>query len=337
MFKKPLKIGLDIGQFSLKCALLEGNSQIKALWEKEIMPERTSQDQALKEQDRPNRICALLKECPKEIPLFSQPVATALEGAGVISQYMELPPLNKSEIEVAVSSKVIKIIPFPISQVKISFFQVPPLTKTEKVTSVFWIAARKDNIDKIVKLLKGCGVTPASLETPVLPLAREFAFNHRMPKDQFYALVNVGFRWTQVVIVREGFPYFSREIPIAGKTFTYAFQMGTQSAWGEAEKYKLNYDTQGREPQIESFLQRWLDEVQKSLGFFANQLNQENTKIEQVFLSVGGAEWPGLEKRLSDYLKIPVAVDSWEQITDRTQKKHPGDFKVAVGLALEAG
>jgi len=337
MFKKPLKIGLDIGQFSLKCALLEGNSQIKALWEKEIMPERTSQDQTLNELDRTSRICALLKECPKEIPLFSQPVATALEGEGVISQYMELPPLSKNEVDLAVTSKIIKLIPFPIGQVKISFLQVPPLTKTEKVTSVFWIAARKDNIEKTVKLFNNCGLSVGSLETPVLPLAREFAFNHKMPKDQFYALVNVGYRWTQVVIVREGFPYFSREIPIAGKTFTYAFQMGTQSAWGEAEKYKLNYDARGREPQIESFLQRWLDEVQKSLGFFANRLNQENTKIEQVFLSGGGGEWQGLEKRLSDYLKIPVAVDSWEQITDRTREKHPGDFKVAVGLALEAG
>ena len=337
MFKKPLKIGLDIGQFSLKCALLEGNSQIKALWEKEIMPERASQEQALKEAEWQNRLCALLKECPKEIPLFSHPVATALEGEGVISQYLELPHLSPKELEVAVSSKIIKILPFPIDQVKVSFLQVPPLTRGERVSAVYWIAARKDYIEKALKLFKNCGVTIGHLETPVLPLAREFSDNHKVPKDQFFALVNLGFRWTQVVIVRDGYPYFSREIPIAGKSFTYAFQMGTQSSWSEAEKYKLDYQVERREPQIESFLQRWLDEVKKSLGFFANQLNQENNPVKQIYLSGGTARWKGLDARLAEYLNIPVVMDPWEQIADRTQTKHPETFKVAVGLALEAG
>jgi len=335
MFFKRLKVGVDIGASTLKCAAVEGNGKIRALWRQPIMPERTSRDQVWPEEEINRRMISLFKSCPKEIPLLSHPVDTAIEGEGIIYRYQEIPQLSKKEMDIAVPSRAIKYIPFPLDQVNISYMPVPPLNSDEKTNAVFWVAARKELVDKISDSARKWGLQIAQLETPPLALTREFARNHpHLPKENFYALLNVGYGWTQIVVVRNGYPYFAREIPIAGKDFTYAFQMGTQSTWAQAEKYKLGYDVRKRESQVESFLLRWLGEVRKSVFYFTDQISEEKLEIKQIYLSGGSAPWEGLSQRLSEFLSLPVEVDSWDQLTNESEKSTAYLFKTAIGLAF---
>ena len=337
MFKRHLTAGLDIGQHYIKVVTFNSRKgRIRELWRAELFPERQSREQILQGEKLRRRLAELLKSCQKECRTFGRSVNTAIQGEGTVYSYLELPPLSDRELEVAVPSQAIRILPFPIDQVNLSYIKVPPINTKEKKLAVFLVAAPKLMVNTMKLLLKSLNLKPESLDTPVLALTREFVRNHKLPRDQFFVLIGVGFRFTQVVVLRDGFPYYAREFDLAGRDFTYAFQMGLQTSWEEAEKYKLSYNVARKQVEIEPFLTRWVDEVKKSLGFFRVKFsNQAPPPVQSVYLSGGTAAWKGLAERLSESLNLPVTVDDWEQIPSPDEPHQGCVFKVAVGLALE--
>ena len=336
-FQKKRNIGLDIGNDAVKVAIVDAcKGVISNLWRQETVEDRQSKEQLPKEEDLVKAIHELLAVCKKECAPFKKEVSASIFGGGSICRYIELPHLKPKELAVAVPSQAIKHIPFPMEKVTLSYIQVPRISEGGDKIAVFFITEQNESISFVKKVLKQCNVEASRIESPVLALPRKFSRDHRQPKDQFVALVYIGFVSTYVIIVRGRYPYFAREISIAGRDFTYAFQMGTQSSWQEADNYKIKYDVMQREIPIEPFLSRWLDEIKKSLNFFKKQFGDESLKVEKVILSGGTAGMINLDKRTGEFLGIPVEVDHLEHLkyTGSAIEKHE-IYSVAVGLALE--
>jgi len=278
----------------------------------------------------------LLKNCKKDCPLYKSAVSTAIQGEGTVSRYIEMPRLSKKELDTAVTSQALKYIPFPMESVNLSYITVPQIEAEKNKTGVFFVAAQKKSIEYMKNILEKCGLELERIETPVMAMVRAFARNHKLPSDRFFALIHTGFRLTHLVVIRDRYPYYSREISLAGRDFTYAFQMGQQSSWEEGENYKLNYDVAECDVSIEPFITRWQKEIKKSLSFFTKQL-PGNCKVEEVYISGGSSLLKGLDKRLEEYLKIPVKIGCWDQIK-RCDKfshiKEVGIYEIATGLAL---
>lgn len=339
MFGKKIVNGLDLGAHTLKCAVVETDTGcVRELWKSDILPDRQSRDQTLTGEALSQRLAILLNLCHKECTTFKANVVTAIQGEGTVCRYLEFPPLSDPELKIAVPAEVKKFLAFPIAQTSLSYFQVP-LISSGKKGGVFVVAARKDSVEEMKILLEQCNLQVQRIETPVLALVREFVKNHDNLRNRFHVLVHVGFRLTQIVILRNGYPYFAREFSMGGRDFTYAFQMRTQSSWSEAEQYKLHYDVMSKEASIEPFLIRWLDEVKKSLSFFCRQFAKEFNDICKVCLSGATAQWTNLDKRLGEHLNLPVIVDDWNRVKPinkgRNLKEKSLIYKVAVGLALE--
>lgn len=340
MFHKHLTTGLDLGQHSVKFSLVENEiGNVLEIYEAPILPARQSREESLAGEDLKQRLTSLVKTVQKERPSFLRGVNTAIQGEGTLCRYLELPPLSPKEMEVAVPSQAMKFIPFPKGEMKISYFQVPPLSPGEKKNTIFFVAAQQSAVQELAQLLEGCGLEVQRVEIPILALVREYARNYEMPPDQFVALVNVGFRLTEIVVLREGYPYFAREFLLAGRDFTYAFQMSGQSSWEEAERHKLSYDTVLRDVAIEPALTRWMDEVKKTIVSFSGSFPGQAIAVQQVVLSGGTANWKNLSQRLSEHLELPVLASSWNRVKPR-EKTPDADksctYKVAVGLALTA-
>jgi len=124
--------------------------------------------------------------------------------------------------------------------------------------------------------------------------------------------VVTGYQRTSVVLLKGPHPYFCREFRLAGSDFTYAFQMGDQVDWPEAERRKREYDVGEKDFKVESFVQRWLGDVQRSLSYAA----QKHAQLvpTQVILSGGTALWKGLAGRLSEFLSLPVRLHQWDRL-----------------------
>lgn len=339
MFRKKISIGLDLGQYSVKFAALNpDNGRIEKLRQLQLNPDRQSREETLPGDELCRRIDRFVKDCHKEGGDCKGAVKTAIQGEDTICRYLELPPLSKKELEIAIPSQAMKFIPFPMSSISFSWLSVPPVMTGGKKNAIFFVATLKKTVEEISGTLKNCGFEISRIEVPVLPLVREFSKNYDLPKNSFQALVHVGDRFTHVVILRDRYPYYSREISLAGRDFTYALQMGSQSSWKEAEEAKKVFDAKTNDVAMEPFLLRWMAEVKKSLDFFKSQFSEVSPELTRIFLSGGSAYMKNLTQRLSEHLDLPVSVNTWNRIEgDKKDSDLAGAaaLKVAVGLAME--
>jgi type IV pilus assembly protein PilM len=332
-----LEMGFDLGQHSLKFAVVErGSGNIVSLMEFPVLPSRQAKNETLEGSDLQKWLTALVKESKKKAPMMGMDINAVVQGDWTVNQYVEFPQLPGKELDIAVESRAMKGIPFPPDKIKLDYVPVPTLDPDSTQQAVFVAAAHRDTLKKFREFLAGCGFNVKRVEPTVLPLAREFARNHKTPGDEFYALVHTGFKLTHVVILRKGFPYYAREFSLGGRDFTYAFQMGFQSSWDEAEDYKLEYDALTRDATIEPFLARWLDEVKKSTRFFKDRFPEFSPDVKKVFLSGGTAGLKNLDRVLSSHIEMPVERDGWDLLSPISRKLpgSPWQYKVAVGLTI---
>lgn len=335
MAKQKLAVGLDLGEYSLKCAVVDPNSgALHGLWQAEVFSERQSQEQRIEREILRDRLRDLLGQCENKFPGFNRQVMTSVPGE--FFRYLELPVMSAKELEVGVPFEAQKHIPFPLEEVTLNYLSVPQLIQDKKKSAVFFVAAHKEGVKALTTLLEDCGLNVERVEVPTLALSREFTRNHLKSSNEFLALVHLGFGSSRVIVIQNGYPYYTRKISLAGRDFTYGFQMSHQWSWQEAEKHKLSYDVSRREVALEPFLDRLSEEIKKSLDFFAKEFQTKEGKVSKVFLSGGTALMGGLGPYLSERLGLAVAVDSWNELQpNREQKKlEAAPYKIAMGLAF---
>ena len=286
--------GLDIGEYNVKFSIIEADGgRIRNLWHEEVMPERQSQNDALDEATLRERLETLGASVRMKFPNVKKPVSTPIQGESVVCQYLELPQVSPKELDLAVNSMARRHVPFPMESVSISYMSVPQLSRGAKRSAVFFIAVEKSAVQRMQTLVSTMGFELKRPEITPLALVREFSRNHDTPKDQFTALLHIGFRQTYFIVLRQHNPYYVRNFTPAGRDFTYAFQMGNQSSWEAAEHVKRNYNCLDRDVSVEPFLLRWLEEVKRSMEFFRTQVLSADDGVSQVFMSGGGGRVAG--------------------------------------------
>lgn len=317
--------GVDLGESSLHYAVTErGRRTVTALWSAPLPRESREEASAAPMEE----IGAALQ---RQVTPFVREVRSVIQGRDTLCGYLELPPLKPSEMGTAVSAAAARKIPWPLEEVFLTHLPLRPLDPASPKAAAFWVAVRLDAIERHRALLARAGLVATAIDVPAVALAREAGANHALPAEEFVARVHAGFRLTQVVAVREGSPYYYRDFPLAGGDFTYGVQMGAQSTWADAEIYKRAYQVQRREPAMEAFVTRWLDEVQRSLDHFGHP-------VGRVLLSGGTARMEGLAPRLAEHLGLPVEVDGWDRLRldRRVDPEAPApEYKLAVGAALQ--
>ena len=336
MFAKKIYIGLDIGHHSVKAAVTGPNKRdIIDLAEAEITPGRTLLDEKSTDEqvtDAIRRVCAQYTDKGSK---FNPSVVCALQGEGAVCRYLEIPKLDKSRQELAIQSAVIKNISFPLEEAFLNHIPVPTLTKKDSA-GIFFFAIKKSSTAKLQVLIEKSAVKIERFELPAVSLIRGFNLNHDTVTDQCTAIVHVGSSHTLMIILRNGNPYYVREFATAGRDFTYAFQMGNQSTWKEAEEHKYAYDATKKEIPIEPVLTRWMDQVKKTLTAFSKLEKSAAIAVDGVYLTGGSSNLKGLDRRLSEVLNIPVTVETWGKIKAGGDlgRRLCGAFTVALGMVL---
>jgi type IV pilus assembly protein PilM len=328
---KNVPVGLDLGAYSLKMALVvPKNGEITHLNESKL-------DVEAKDNLKP----ALL-ELKKSLELYSPvaidlPVIASIPAEDIFYRYFDFVPISSNELKTAVTAQALKHTPVPLEKIYISCLQVPQITAGKKRLAVFAAALDIEFVNSTYQMLKDCGLEVKSLIPPAMALVKEFSKNHKEEKNQFFALINIGYSATTIVITHNGYPYYARKFSLGGKDFIYAFQMAHRNTRLEAEGQMISYNVCENNVAVDPFLSKWLSEINKSFSAFHQQFSKEEIKIARIYLSGGCAQIKGLESRMTGLLKIEVKQDHWEHILPSGQELkalNPGTFKLAAGLAL---
>lgn len=338
MFGTRYQAAVDLGEESLRYAVVDPRSgTVAAAWSGLLLPARASAKESLQGAELEDRVRALVADLARTVRPFHRTVAAVVQGADTFCGYLELPPLKDAELRTAVPGAAARLLPFPLDEVVLTYVGVKPYDPAARKSSVFYLAVRQEHAARVRDVLEKVGLHPTSFTVPALALAREAAVNRPEQKGGFVALVDVGYTLTQVVVARDGQPYFFRDFRLAGADFTYALQMAAQSSWAEAEAAKRAYDATHRHPSIESYMIRWLEEVERSLGSFRAPGSGEPVQVERVYLSGGSAALRNLPARLAEHLGLPVEVDGWSRVrmAGRSSEEPSAAFKLVVGAALQ--
>lgn len=330
LFRKRVSLGLDIGSHSLKLALSDSRGRDVEVWSASILPGRTRKDEVLSSDALKNRVKALMLQAEQELKGWSKSVVVSVQSPSQVCSYLELPILSDDELEMAILSSISREVPMPIDSLDITHVLVTPLSPGR--TAVFYSAWEKSLSQNLHLCCEALGLNIKHIEASGISLTRELFQNRALNSGKFYAIIDIGFKQTQIIIVRGGYPYYLRDIPIGGGDITYAIQVGSQASWREAEEIKCSHPLYELMYSAGPILSELSYELRRSLAYFQKRFNCE--KPDAIYLSGGGSLLKDLPEWLEEELHLSVHLEDWQQNRPSSTDALAPIYKVSLGLAL---
>ncbi|MEW5758385.1 MAG: type IV pilus assembly protein PilM [Candidatus Omnitrophota bacterium] len=326
LFKKTKKtFGLDIGNHTIKLTSLErisGNISLNSF---------------IIEKNKSNNFESLKAQI-KNFNITKESVNLSVGGPNVLIRYLTFPKLTNTELKNSLYFEAEKHIPFPISEVYLDSFILKDLA--DKKMLVLVVAAKKALIDEKIKLIQELGLNLGVIDVDSVCLINAFNFFNREINKEPFALLNIGSQVSNLVIIDNGNPEFTRDLLFGGNIFTQAISDKLNLSIEQAEELKCS-TKEGMEkvnPAIEQTMQNFCSEIRASFDYYESQAH---FSIKKIFISGGGANLKGIEGILQNYLGIQVLfwpnIDNIElkEGVDREKfNSNKNSLLISLGLAL---
>lgn len=382
--KRKSLIGMDIGSNVVKCLRLDLSGERPLLTHfgmADLPPEAIVDGEIM---DRELVIEAIQAAADKaEIP--NEPVASAVAGRAVIVKKIVMDKMSEEDAREAIYWEAEQHVPFDIDDITLDF-QILQKDIGADQMELLLVAAKKDMILAHAELIRDAGFNPQVIdvasfanqnaweyftvhgrrpgaatvaETPAPnpaegegpePFAQEADAEpaaETAGAGEFVALLDVGGGVTNVHIIKDGVPYFTRDLPLGTAHFIEEFQ----------KQLGLTFDTARRVARgnVEDVDLQLVTEIVRSVGAEIYQglepslsylkTSGEAEGIDRIVLSGGGAHLPGLLGYLAEQYGVPSEVaDPLGFLDFRPDLFAEGQAEelsplltVSVGLALREG
>jgi type IV pilus assembly protein PilM len=333
IFNKPpesqvYQAGLDIGTSSIKLVRLKSSEGSFELCDFELLamqPDPTALLKQIKQSHGLNRI------------------NIGVSGPSTVIRYVDFPMIEATQLKQALKFEAQRHIPFPVEEVNLDGCILKEGLPDNKML-VLLAAAKNELIEQRLRLFKEAQVPIGVVDMDSLALIN--AFNHNYSpaqelKGKAIALLNMGALFSNLNILENGTPRFSRDIHIAGNHFTQKIMDTFAVDFVQAENLKLNppkEETRRLIAAVESALANLASEIRTSFDFYESQAV---CAIEKIFLSGGSIYFSGLKDMLANLLGMEVEV--WDPLRriNLAQDIDQGKIKslssqlaISIGLAL---
>jgi type IV pilus assembly protein PilM len=273
-------------------------------------------------------------------------VALGMPPAAVITKKIILPAgMSEDELEVQVESEASQYIPFALDEVSLDFDVIGPAPNAPDDVEVMLAAARREKVEDRIAVTEAAGLVPTVMD--IESYAARAALQRlveQMPKggrEQIVALFQVGASATHVSVMLDGETIYEREQPFGGNQLTQDIVRAFGLSFEEAEQRKRSGDLP-ENYQVDllgPFLENAALEVTRAIQFFYT--STPYTRIDQLFLSGGCAQLPGLLDIIASRTRIASAVISpfkgmqlAPDVREQQLRQEAAGYLVACGLAL---
>ncbi len=322
-------LGVDIGSHSVKMVRLEASKEgHKVLgFAVEKVSDKNYRDALSK---------ALVKvRAPLDIG-----AVISVAGQGVVSRYIELPLMNRTELESSMKFEIEKYVPFSLAEVHSDYAVVREMKDKAKM-SVLVAAAKNDLIQKKCNLAREINLNLKALDLDCLALANFFTEISGLPKKgQCLGIINIGKSVSNINILVDGAPCLSRDIFIGGDDITKKLAESLEIDYNDAEKLKLEPGSKKEELLSiwDPVLNNLAAEIRVSLDYFEAR---NNKVVERMFITGGTSRLSGIEDYLNHLLSVEIKrLDycgqlKYEAAVSQEEFAENSDLlAVALGLAL---
>lgn len=301
-------------------------------------------------------LAELIQETLNENNIKVKKVATAVPMRESIIRIIPIPAeLDDQELrDMVLNHEAGLYLPYPREEVdldyqKLGFFEDED--GIEKV-QVLLVATRKEVTDTYLDTFQQAGLDVDVLEINSFALIRTIREQLRQFGPQEAAvLVDIEFESTEIAIVVEGVPQFSRTVPIG------TFQL--QSALSRAMNLPTKRDTEmlqgmtipntpvdglrtgatGINPGMAALLRvlgELADELRRSIDFYLNQSGE--LEVAQLLLAGPGGGIGQLDEFFTNRLSLPTAqIDPVAALSLEMEEEIPSVIRPSLGVALGLG
>ena len=351
ILNKDYIAGLDIGVYSLNLALFLKKSE--GLYLAKVRSERIENSDVL----------SSLKKLLKDIPLKNTKFIVSLNCPQTAIGLIKAPYMPLSELKEGLKLEVRNYFPFSIENEFVDF-KVTGQTQdkgVKKYSVLVGVSAQK-TVNSLLTLLSQAGVKPFAF-VPVSYALGITAGALMAASEEANCFIDIGARFTELVISEGRAVVFSRKIPVIADDFTKALVTTLSTASGiinltaqEAEGIKKEaglplqnsnelFAGKITAAQVTSLLrppaEELAEEIERCFEYYREET--KGKKIREIYLSGGGSSLKGLPEFLADKLGLAVSI-----IKPFVNLKLTNDFNlsgiesqhifcVAVGAALTEG
>lgn len=329
MGKPKSYIGLDIGTSAIKLVEISsrnGGLAVTKLGQRSITPESDP--------------TTILKEMFRGIK--TREVISATSETFVVSRSFTFPAMSEEEFDGFLKANSREYLPARsrIEEVALDY-QILREEKRgdEEVALVLIAASRKEAIHDHLDLLNQAGLVPSLIDASSIPLFNAFYRHPTIQSGKSTAIINLGARKTNVLLIEDKIIRSVTELPIGGHSVTEALVGSIKVSSEEAENLMRNSGDPPSKEILETMapaLESILSEIEKVFLYYQKS-EGERENPECIILSGGACRISGLKERLGERFRAEVEVgDPFEGLTLKCPPpENPSSYALAVGLALK--
>jgi type IV pilus assembly protein PilM len=301
-------VGLDIGSKFVKAVQLtesSGHYKVTEFGIAEVSPQVSVAD--------------VVSELFSKKSFKTKRVVTAVSGRFVFVRYISMPVMTDEELVNAAKYELGKYIPVEVDEVLHDSQKLEELAAQEgqePEMRVLLVAAKRTFIDEHVAVLETAGLQPAVVDVDSFALGNAYELSgainpQAIAQGKLVALVDIGASKTNINIMSDTVSYFTREFYKGGDDFTDAISKKLSLEAKDAEGLKRNPggELEKMQDSIGGVMDDVCHDINISIDYFENQYDK---KVEEIYITGGASNTPGLPETLERTVQKPV--NRWNPI-----------------------
>lgn len=250
----------------------------------------------------------------------------------------ELPKMPEREIADAVYYNASQYITLPISEVALDWHIIPNHGKNGSLLQkVFLVAIPNQVVQEYKTIAKLAGLELHALEAEALGITRSLVG----ARKKTVCVIDIGVQSSTINIVDEGFLTRSYSFNFYSGQLSQAVASALGISYEQAEEIKNKEGLVSTRPQVAKTLYLLIDPLLARIrGLCAEFTQSEQREVEEIYLTGGTANLPGLREYCQESLKKTTVVPNcfldflYPPILEDTLRGMAPGYSAAVGVAL---
>jgi type IV pilus assembly protein PilM len=344
-------VGLDIGSHSIKIVTLDKAGSRFRLKTHLVFPLYAAGEMFDPDGPKKSVVVPRLMSAFNQLGLAPRKVrglASAIGGPAVAAKEIKSVQMTDEDMDSSLMLEARKHLPLDGSETIVDYQILGDDPNESDKIRVLLVAATRKVFQTHVESLRDIELKPGVVDIDQLAMLNAFNQFNDLPDDGVLIFLNVGCRKTNLSVTGRKSMFFTRDIPIAGYTFTQYLMKRYDISYDEAEQVKI---TQGMEPNLPAVgdgdgvglaladkgpFERLGDEINRSLRYYVKETGQ--SYFHSIMMTGGSATLKGLDEYLKKKFNLPVTIynpcSGLE--TGGKEIEEGSQLAIAVGLALRA-
>ncbi|CAN5826522.1 type IV pilus assembly protein PilM [soil metagenome] len=256
----------------------------------------------------PSQVVDTIRSLMESMGVTSSNVVTAVGGRDVIVKKIPMDRMSQDDAREVIRWEAEQYVPFDMEGVQLDFQILDPYDDGVQM-NVLLVAAKRDLVDQKVRLLKDSGIDATVVDVDAFALYNAFEYNYPEVADRSsIGLVNVGHELTTIIVVHEGVPVVTRDLPLGTRHMREDLRRRHGLSNDEAEA--VLDGSSSRVDELSEILQDRGEELamglERAMAFLSSDHNSRG--LGAVYLCGGGVRIPRLADAIARRLQVRVEV-----------------------------